>query len=85
MGLPASENKNLAPEKSALDERKEELLLENIKGMAKEFLACEKPWKRISIYKQEFELIEDMKKEAGEGDCPVTRSAFNEIRDHQFQ
>lgn len=33
--------------------------------MAKEFLACEKPWKRISIYKQEFELIEDMKKEAG--------------------
>lgn len=88
-------NPVVPPEKSALDDRKEELLLSNIiekKGdladgqrISDVRRAVEADF-NVSTTGQEFELIKEIQKEAGthKEDCPATtNSALNQIREYQ--
>lgn len=81
-------------EKSALDQRKEELIMENLQERKGDLAddqrvsdvrkAVEADFD-VSTKADEFELIEEMKKEAGakKEDCPATNSAFHGIREYQ--
>lgn len=87
LGEPSGEN-------SALDQRKEELITENLhlrKGalgdgqeVSKVRQEIEKDF-HVQNKGEEFELIKQMEKEEKnkEGDCPVTKSTFTEVRDYQ--
>lgn len=83
-------------EKSALDQRKEELLMENLQERKGDL----GDGQRISTVRQtvetdlhvtnkgeEFEFIKQIEKETGakKEDCPVTNSTFNEIQYYQSQ
>jgi len=83
-----------SPEKSALDERKEELLLSNIEekkgdlGTGQRLSDVRKEVEtdfHITTKGQEFELIKEIQKEAGakKEDCPATNCAFNSIKEYQ--
>jgi hypothetical protein len=81
-------------EKSALDQRKEELLMDNLKerkgdlGDGQRISTVRQTVEtdlHVSNKGQEFELIKQIEKETGakKEDCPVTNSTFNEIKEFQ--